>query len=116
MKRRDFLGAAAASVFAPQFGRWFARSSGVLVGSTELVAAFPTWSVTIQDETNFGSFLNTIKVDDMLRITDRGEAREARVTKVNPVTGLLAFETLRPVTLPPRGMVSVGMHYTGPVA
>lgn len=31
MKRRAFLGAAAATIFAPTFGRWYRRGSGVLV-------------------------------------------------------------------------------------
>lgn len=31
MKRRAFLGAAAATIFAPTFGRWYRRGSGLLV-------------------------------------------------------------------------------------
>ena len=45
MNRRSFLGLAALSVFAPKYGRWFRRGSGLivprdgLVASTELILA-----------------------------------------------------------------------------
>lgn len=35
MNRRDFLGIAAASIFAPQFGRWYRQGSGLLVRDVE---------------------------------------------------------------------------------
>lgn len=31
MKRRDFIGAAAASIFAPKFGKWYQQGSGIIV-------------------------------------------------------------------------------------
>lgn len=37
MKRRDFLGMAAASVFVPQFGRWYRQSSGLVTPGWELM-------------------------------------------------------------------------------
>lgn len=33
MKRRDFIGAAAASIFAPKFGKWYQQGSGLLTPS-----------------------------------------------------------------------------------
>lgn len=31
MNRRDFVGIAAASIFAPRFGRWYRQGSGLMV-------------------------------------------------------------------------------------
>lgn len=35
MNRRDFLGIAAASIFAPRFGRWYRQGSGLIVRDVE---------------------------------------------------------------------------------
>lgn len=36
MNRREFFGLAAASIFAPKFGRWYRQGSGLLVPATTL--------------------------------------------------------------------------------
>ena len=38
MNRRDFLGIAAASIFAPKFGQWYRQGSGLIVREIE-----PQW-------------------------------------------------------------------------
>lgn len=48
MKRRDFLGIAASSIFAPVFGRWYRQGSGLLVReegvwTTDLIPAPAGW-------------------------------------------------------------------------
>lgn len=42
MNRRAFLGIAAASIFAPQFGRWYRQGSGLLVRDAGVVSWPPT--------------------------------------------------------------------------
>lgn len=41
MNRRDFFGIAAASIFAPRFGRWYRQGSGLIVRDVE---APQTWA------------------------------------------------------------------------
>lgn len=48
MRRREFLGAAAASIFAPVFGSWYRQGSGLLVReegvwTTDLIPAPSGW-------------------------------------------------------------------------
>lgn len=46
--RRGFLTAATASIFVPQFGRFFREGSGLLVPRTSVVV--PTWQVDPLEE------------------------------------------------------------------
>lgn len=39
MRRRDFLRAAGVAIFAPQFGRWYRRGSGLVVPEEGLYGA-----------------------------------------------------------------------------
>lgn len=43
MRRRDFLGMAAASVFVPQFGRWYRQVSGLILPEWELTVPHAGW-------------------------------------------------------------------------
>lgn len=52
MQRREFLGAAAASIFAPKFSRWFRQGSGLVVPASSpfeayMEAALPEFDAAI---------------------------------------------------------------------
>ncbi len=122
MNRRNFLGAAAASVFAPQFGRWFARSSGILLREQAPLALEGVVAGNIFAP-ELSSFFQMLRPGERLQITQNipgqpQQVRDVRITDVRSdsigIIGVVTPEMAALVRSKNAGVLSMGYTVHGP--